>query len=280
MPKSFIQRLHEVTAARASLLCLNLDPELRLLPSSIQRSPSPVWKFIQEILDATLPYLSAVKLNLAFYEVLGNKGWRIIERVLAYLPKSVIAIADGKRNDIGNTARLYAEAYFSTFSFDAITVNPLLGSDSVAPFLERPDRGTFILTLTSNPSAKDFQERRFGKRRLCDEIATKAVQWNTNHNVGLVVGATHAKDVRRLRRLAPELPFLIPGIGAQGGDLESAVRSSITVDGDGTLIAIGRAILYANSTSSFAEHAAREAEHFRNRINQAISRSTGTKEAY
>ncbi|PIU44578.1 MAG: orotidine-5'-phosphate decarboxylase [Ignavibacteriales bacterium CG07_land_8_20_14_0_80_59_12] len=255
----FNERLRRTCRERDSLLCLNLDPETARLPAGVARSPLPVWRFVQEVLDATLPALAAVKLNLAFYEVLGKTGWDTIERILAYLPGDVINIADGKRNDIGNSARMYAEAYFSALPFDAVTLNPLLGIDSVAPFTERPDRGAFILALTSNPSADDFEKRRMGRGRLCDEIARKCVEWNTRGNVGLVVGATQGKDIRRMREIAPALPFLIPGIGAQAGDLEQAVRSSHADRRSGTLIAAGRSVLYADSTNDYAAAAGREA---------------------
>lgn len=266
---NFTERLRRVQQMQRSLLCIGLDVDPLKLPASIRRTANPLLDFNRRIIEATHDLLCAYKLNLAFYEALGAMGWNILERTLALIPSSVLTIGDGKRADIGNTSEQYARALFDHLGFDATTVNPYMGYDSVEPFLRQPGRGVFVLTLTSNPGSRDFQRARVGKHALYERVALRASRWNQNQNIGLVVGATHATELKRVRVLAPPLPILIPGIGAQGGDLQRAVRYGCTTRGDLAILTVSRTILYASSGKDFAEAARRQAEEFYRQIQQA-----------
>lgn len=265
-PTSFNNRLRDVQTARQSLLCVGLDSDFRRIPPHLGTSADGVLAFNRAIIGATSDLVCAYKLNLAFYEVLGSRGWDALKATLAMVPKSVLTIGDGKRGDIGNTAEQYAAALFDELSFDAITVNPLMGYDAVEPFLRKPDRGVFLLTLTSNPGSRDFQRLRVGTKHLYERIAVRARSWNDNDNIGLVVGATRPAELRRIRKLVTTMPMLIPGIGAQGGDLQSAVRSGCNSDGWGGVINVSRSVLYAASGEGFADAARIEATNLRDAI--------------
>jgi orotidine-5'-phosphate decarboxylase len=206
-------------------------------------------------------------LNLAFYEVLGKKGWETLEKTIALIPGDVLKIGDGKRGDIGNTAEMYARALFDELRFDAATVNPYMGSDSVEPFLRNPRKGAFVLTLTSNTGARDFQYRRSDGRPLYEYVVAKVSRWNKSENCGLVVGATRPAELKHLRELAPHIPFLIPGVGAQGGSMKAAVKFGCTSSGDLAIINVGRSILYASSGKDFALAARKEATRLRDEMN-------------
>jgi orotidine-5'-phosphate decarboxylase len=188
-----------------------------------------ILEFNRGIIDATADLVCAYKPNLAFYEAFGLEGLVALEKTVKYIPEGIPVIGDAKRGDIGNTARRYAEALFSAFGFDAATLNPYLGYDSVEPFLEYPDKGVFILCRTSNPGALDFQALRCGDVPLYEVVAQKAKEWDRYGNIGLVVGATYPEELRRIRQLCPQMPLLIPGLGAQGGTwLQRFAMGSIT----------------------------------------------------
>jgi len=192
----------------------------------------------------------------------------MLRRTLSCIPENIITIGDAKRGDIGNTAAMYAQALLTDLGFRATTVNPYMGFDSVEPFLRDPERGAFVLAVTSNPGAKDFQYLKVGTRRLYERVIRKVQSWNTKGNCGLVVGATRPAELRRIRAMVPDMPILIPGIGAQGGDLKSAVRYGCTRDGLLALINASRSILYASSGEDFADAARREATRLRDDINR------------
>lgn len=265
---NFTEKLIETQKKKDSLLCIGLDSDPRLLPASVAAVSNPVLMFNRLIIEATSDLVCAYKFNLAFYEALGERGWGTLRKTLQLVPKDTIKIGDGKRGDIGNTAKKYATALLEDIGFDAVTVNPYMGFDSIEPFFENPDKGVFILALTSNPGSRDFQRLKVGSTRLFERIAGNAKKWNTKKNLGLVVGATHPREIKRIREIAPELPFLIPGIGAQGGDLASSIRYGCLKNGYGAVVNVGRGIIYASGLSDFDYIARQEAERFRNEINK------------
>lgn len=205
-----------------SLLSVGLEPATRYLPEGFGKTMAERERFLKAIIDACAPLAAAFKFNLAHFESLGSDGWKLLEVVRSYLPRDVFIIVDGKRNDIGSSSEHYAFSAFERLNADAATVNPLMGHDAVEPFLQYPDRMTFLLALTSNPGANDF----LMWNDLYLRIAERAVEWNSNGQIGLVTGATHSEHLTRIRSVAPGVPFLIPGIGAQSGDLEQAVRGA------------------------------------------------------
>src|SRR5512140_1781857 len=209
----FSVTLEAAQTARNTLLCVGLDTDVTKTPSHLRSSDDPVADFNRRIIDATHDLACAYKLNLAFYEAAGERGLRSLRATLAAIPPDVITIGDAKRGDIGNTAELYARALFQEFNFTACTVNPYMGTDAVEPFLRDPRRGVFILALTSNPGAKDFQYLRARERPLYEHVIRKVKQWDTRRNCGLVIGATRPKELQSIRTIVPEMPVLIPGIG-------------------------------------------------------------------
>lgn len=262
----FIDKLLKVSQKNKSWLCIGLDPDPELMPKV------SVLDFNKAIIEATTDLVCAYKPNFAFYEVFGVDGLRILHETIKSIPRHIPIIGDAKRSDIGNTAKAYAKAIFATFGCDAATVNPYLGFDSIQPFLEYKDKGVFILCRTSNPGALDFQELRCATGLpLYEVVAQKVKEWNTYGNIGLVVGATYPEELKRLRQLCPEMPILIPGTGAQGGDLALAVKYGVDARGEGAIISISRQILYASSEKDFAQAARRAATEFRDQINYLIS---------
>lgn len=229
--------------------------------------------FNRAIIEATSDLVCAYKPNVAFYEAMGpERGYAALRQTLAVIPPHVITLADAKRGDVEHTARAYARAFYDDLGFDAITVNPYLGMDSIGPWMERPDRGAFIVCRTSNPGAPDLQDLRVetegGKRRLYEVVAERAKTWDRHRNVGLVVGATYPAEMRRIRELCPEAPFLAPGIGAQQGALAGAVRAGIDAGGAGLLVSASRGVTYASKDADFAQSARREAIRLRDEINR------------
>jgi len=239
----FHDRLRETIARSGSLLCVGLDPEASL------GSPQAVERFCLDLLDATLEHCAAVKPNLAFFEQFGPDGMRVLLRVRERVPATHVLLLDAKRGDIGNTAAAYARALFEVLGADAVTVNPLMGQDSVAPWLGYAEqgRGVFLLARTSNPGAADLLEQRLlGGVAVYERIADLALRWDDGRGaVGLVVGATAPEAISVLRAQSPEQPFLLPGVGAQGGSLEEAVRAGLDVMGSGVLVSVSRGIASA-----------------------------------
>ena len=253
---SFTQRVNDVIKKKNSLLCVGLDSVIEKMPSSLQKSNDPLFEFNKQIIDATADFASAFKVNLAFYEAYGLQGWRALEKTVHYLPDDVIKIADAKRGDIGNTASMYARALFEELGADAVTVNPYMGFDSAQPFLRDESKGVFFLCLTSNPGSQDFQRFRNGDEKLYERVAATVRVWNEKDNCGLVVGATHPDELADIRRLAGDMPFLIPGIGAQGGDVEASVKNGVGDRNAPALFNSSRAIIYASRGNEFARAAA------------------------
>lgn len=266
MGNTFAEILKNISKKKKSFLCVGLDPDLEKLPSGITKDCDGIVKFNTEIIKATSPYAAAFKPNLAFYEALGLDGLKALEKTLKVIPDDVIVIGDAKRSDISNTSKKYAQSLFNSWGFDAITVNPYLGRDSIEPFLEYEDKGVFVLCLTSNKGANDFQI----PEKLYLKIAQYMNEINKKNNCGLVVGATHPEHIKEIRQNSGDMPFLIPGVGAQGGEIKNTVENAKTSDGMGFLINASRSIIYASSKNDFAELAAINAKQTMNDINQAL----------
>lgn len=265
---NFTEYLITISREKNSLLSIGLDVDMGRVPKFLLKAADPLWEFTRAIIRATSDLTCAYKLNLAFYQAYGIEGWEALRKALKYIPKKVIKIADAKLGDIGNSSRMYAKAFFEEMGFDAVTLNPYLGEDSIQPFLEKEDRGAFILCLTSNPGSRDFQFFSNGEKRLFERVAEKVKGWNKRGNCGLVVGATHPQEVRRIREIAPELPLLIPGVGVQGGDLRTAVLEGTDKKGERVLINSSRGIIYSSSRRDFPERARAEAMKLRDQINR------------
>jgi orotidine-5'-phosphate decarboxylase len=245
----FLEKLLKAARTNESLLCVGLDPDPEMMPAGMG-----VLEFNRAIVDATSDLVCAYKPNLAFYEALGTEGLRALEKTVTYIPDAIPVIGDAKRGDIGSTARAYARALFETLGFDAATVNPYMGYDSLEPFIEYREKGVFILCRTSNAGSVNFQDLVLsgksagvegGERPLFEVVALRAREWNALGNVGLVVGATYPQELGRVRQLCPEMPLLIPGIGAQGGDAAGAVRYGVDARGEKAIISSSRQIIYA-----------------------------------
>jgi orotidine-5'-phosphate decarboxylase len=262
----FIEKLQKIQRKNRSLLCVGLDSDPAKLPRHLGTSKNAVLHFNQHIIEATSGLVCAYKLNLAFYEALGERGWHILEETLSLIPEGIVTIGDGKRGDIGNTSERYANALYNELGFDSVTVNPYLGFDSVEPFIQSDKHCAFILALTSNEGSNDFQRLIIRGRPLYEKVVQAAVKWNSRKNIGLVVGATHPNELRPIRELAPAMPILIPGIGKQGGDLESAVRYGCDNHGRLAIINASRSVLYASPGKDFMAAAEAEARQLRDSI--------------
>jgi orotidine-5'-phosphate decarboxylase len=254
---TFLEKLDAAQRKSRSLLCIGLDTDPRNVPDVLKSEANPILAFNKALIDATSDIVCSYKPNLAYYEANREVGFDALEKTLAHIPSHVLTIGDVKRGDIGATSEQYRIAYQDVFPFDSITINPLMGFDAVEPFIRDESKGVFFLGLTSNPGARDFEylELKNGKR-LYEEVTDRVREWNeSKKNCGLVVGATKPEELRQLRERAPELPFLIPGIGAQGGSLEEVLEAN----GKGyALINVSRAVAGASKGSDFAE-AARKA---------------------
>ena len=268
---NFLEKLITASRKNNSLLCIGLDPDPRLMPDKVG-----VFEFNKAIIDATADLVCAYKPNFAFYEALGNEGLDALRQTVKYIPDNIPVIGDAKRGDIGNTAKAYARVIFSDFNFDATTVNPYLGFDSLEPFIQYQDKGVFILCRTSNAGAIDFQSLRCAEhdRPLFEVVALKASEWNVHGNIGLVVGATYPEELKLIRQNHPDMPLLIPGIGAQGGDLELTIRYGVDAKGERAIINSSRQIIYASREKDFAEAARKAASELREQINQYRSTRT------
>ena len=245
---------------KKSFLCVGLDTEPAKLPAVLRDRPDAVFEFNRQIVDATRDLCVAYKPNLAFYEARGAEGWRDFERTVEYIGKEHLIIADAKRGDIGNTSRLYAEAFFERLGCDAVTVAPYMGEDSVAPFLGFPGKWAIILALTSNPGSENFQRNWLEDTReqVWERVMRTAQAWGTPSNLMFVVGATHPDAFARVRAIAPKHFLLVPGVGAQGGDLAAICRYGLNADG-GLLVNATRSIIYASAEADFADAARVEA---------------------
>jgi orotidine-5'-phosphate decarboxylase len=239
---------------KKNYLCIGLDTDLSRIPLLMKSFSDPVFEFNRRVIDATKEYCVGYKINTAFYEVQGSRGWESMQKTADYIPSSHFKIADAKRGDIGNTSAQYAKAFFETLSFDAVTVAPYMGEDSVKPFLEHKDKWTILLGLTSNIGAKDFELLPQGNGFLYEEVLRKASRWGTTENLMFVIGATQADWFTKIRALTPDHFYLVPGVGAQEGSLKEISEKAIN-NSCGLLVNSSRAILYASSGEDFAEKA-------------------------
>ncbi len=258
MSMTFAERLNRAHAVSAGLLCVGLDPDPAKLPADLVHDPAPLLAFNRRIVDATAQVAAAYKPQIAFYSALGKEGELVdsIRYVRERAPHALV-ILDAKRNDIGNTASAYAREAFDRYGADAVTINPYMGTDSVRPFLERADRGAILLCRTSNPGARDFQDLLVDGLPLYRRVAERADRdWNGLQNLMLVVGATYPAEMANLRRAHPRLSFLVPGIGAQGGDLRSTLAAGLDARGTGLLVNSARGIIYAGDGTAQAIGAA------------------------
>lgn len=251
--------IFEQIQRKQSYLCVGLDTDLEKIPRHLLSSPDPVFEFNKQIIDATHQSCVAYKPNIAFYEALGPRGWESLQKTLEYIPKEIFTIADAKRGDIGNTSELYAKAFFSQMNFDSITVAPYMGEDSVKPFLKFKDKWVILLAHTSNGGAADFQliESKVTGRKLYEEVLLKAQAWGSSDQLMFVVGATQTEKIKGIRELAQEYFFLVPGVGAQGGDLELVSKFGMNKK-CGLLVNSARSIIYASSGKDFATDARKE----------------------
>lgn len=239
---------------KGTYLCVGLDTDPHKLPDQLRTYPDGVYEFNKRIIEATLDHCVSYKINTAFYEAMGAKGWDIMERTIAYIPPTHLIIADAKRGDIGNTSAQYAKAFFDVLKADAITVAPYMGEDSISPFLAYADKWTIVLGLTSNKGASDFELQDSTGKKLYERVLESVSSWGTTENLMFVIGATQADEFANIRSIIPDHFLLVPGVGAQGGSL--AEISSIAMNKDiGILVNVSRAIIYASSNSDFADKA-------------------------
>jgi len=266
----FREKLHNIVCKNNSILCVGLDIDKEKMPNFLfETRKKPLFDFNKSIIEATKDLVCAYKLNMAFYEVFGKEGYELLQRTIEYIPKNIVIILDGKRNDIGNTARKYAMSIFETFGADATTVNPYLGKDGITPFLEYKDKCSFILCRTSNPSAVDFQDIMVLKTPIYQMVASKIKEWNSYGNCGAVVGATYPDELRMIRDiLGDDIPLLIPGIGKQGGNVEKTVKYGTNKKGEMAIINSSRGIIFAGNDENFADSSRNSAFSLRNEMNK------------
>ena len=239
---------------KKSYLCVGLDTDITKVPKHLQELPNAIVAFNKAIIDATKDYCVSYKINTAFYESMGLKGWQAMEETLHYIPSTHFKIADAKRGDIGNTSAQYAKAFFETLPFDAITVAPYMGEDSVRPFLEYENKFTIVLGLTSNKGAHDFELQKIGEEFLYEKVIGTIAKWGTAENLMFVVGATQASELQNIRKIIPDNFILVPGVGFQGGSLQEVSEYGFNQD-CGLLINASRAIIYAGNETTYASDA-------------------------
>jgi orotidine-5'-phosphate decarboxylase len=267
------QQLVQQIQQKKSYLCVGLDTEFIKIPQHLQSHPNAIFEFNKAIIDATKDLCVAYKINTAFYEALGLKGWEAMEQTVNYIPKGILKIADAKRGDIGNTSSQYAKAFFETMNFDAITVAPYMGEDSIRPFLEYENKWTIVLGLTSNKGANDFEmlslvrkdtnqgsEAHLRNELLYEKVLTTVSKWGTENNLMFVTGATQATEFENIRSIIPNHFLLVPGVGFQGGSLEDVskygmIKNTSTPAQCGLLVNASRAIIFASGKENFAEEA-------------------------
>lgn len=264
--------LFEHIKNKKSYLCVGLDTDPDKIPAHLLKEKDPVFEFNKQIIDATHEYCVAYKPNIAFYEALGVKGWESLQKTIDYIPDDIFTIADAKRGDIGNTSTLYARAFFQELNVDAITVAPYMGRDSVVPFLEFNEKWVILLAHTSNPGSADFQliESADG-RKLYEQVVLTSQQWGTADNMMYVVGATQAQRIASIRALVPDHFFLVPGIGAQGGDLQKVSEAGMNKQ-CGLLVNAARSIIYASNDTGFANAARAEAQNLAREMERLLDK--------
>ncbi|MDB6163213.1 MAG: pyrF [Xanthomonadaceae bacterium] len=272
---NFMQALRDRWSSADSMVCVGLDPEPSKFPQRLAGDSDAIFNFCRAIVDTTAEYVCCFKPQIAHFAALGAED--ALQRLIAHIHTAhcgIPVILDAKRGDIGSTAQHYAAEAFDRYEADAVTVNPYLGRDSLQPFLDRADKGVIILCRTSNAGAGDFQDLRIrgedgSDRPLYEQVArTIAGEWNGNGNCALVVGATWPRQLSDIRTIVGDMPILVPGVGAQGGDVEAVVRNARTADGTGLVVSSSRAVLYASNRDDFAEAAGNAAKDLRDEINR------------
>lgn len=265
--------LFERISEKKSYLCVGLDTDLERIPGHLHREKDPIFEFNKQIIDATEKYAVAYKPNIAFYEALGPKGWESLQRTIEYIPDEMFTIADAKRGDIGNTSRLYAQAFFGQMDFDSITVAPYMGEDSVSPFLDFKDKWVIVLGHTSNPGSQDFQTLRVmgGSELLYEHVINKVKTWGSPDSLMFVIGATRSDKMKDIRALAQDYFFLVPGVGAQGGDLEAVSEFGFN-DKCGLLVNSSRGIIYASNGEDFASEAGKAAKKIQEEMSRYLEK--------
>ena len=250
---------------KKSVLCVGLDTDLKKVPAHLFAEEDPVFAFNKAIIDATKDYTVAYKINTAFYEAQGLKGWESMQKTLEYIPKDICSIADAKRGDIGNTAEQYAHTFFKTYPFDSVTVAPYMGKDSVQPFMQFDGHWAIVLGLTSNAGSADFQLQPSGEELMYERVLKTVASWGTPENLMFVIGATRKEQLQHVRQMLPDHFFLIPGVGAQGGDVPTVCENALNKDG-GILINVSRAVIFASSGEDFAVKAGEAAKDYQQQM--------------
>ena len=261
-------QLFEQIKQKQSFLCVGLDTDINKIPVEIQAMDDPVFEFNKQIINATAQYAVAYKPNTAFYEVYGTKGWQSLERTVQYIKNNypdIFIIADAKRGDIGNTSANYAKAFLNTLKADALTVAPYMGKDSVEPFLNFDGKWVILLALTSNAGSKDFQYLNTGERMLHQQVLQTATTWASAEQMMFVVGATHPEELGEIRKMLPDYFFLVPGVGAQGGDLQAVAKNGLNEE-CGLLVNSSRGIIYASNGADFALRAGEKAQEMQSEM--------------
>jgi len=264
------QQLIDTIKQKKSFLCIGLDTDLNKIPAEYREFENPIFEFNKMVIDATKDIAVSYKLNLAFYESFGMKGWEELEKTVNYIPKGIFRIADAKRGDIGNTSAQYAKAFFEAMPFDAITVSPYMGSDSVKPFLGFENKWVIILALTSNPGSADFQMQKINNEFLFEKVIKTASGWGSSENTMFVVGATHPGMFLTIRKLIPNHFILIPGVGAQGGNIDDIGKNALNKD-IGVLVNVSRAILFPDSTAQFPNKCRLAAKEYQQQMSVFIN---------
>ena len=250
---------------KKSVLCVGLDTDLDKIPKHLLNEEDPAFAFNKAIIDATKDYTVAYKINTAFYEAQGIQGWTTMQKTLEYIPKDIFTIADAKRGDIGNTSEQYAKTFFYTYPFDSVTVAPYMGADSVKPFLNFPEKWAIVLGLTSNAGSADFQLQQSGDELLYEKVLKTVATWGSSENIMFVIGATRKEQLKHVRNLLPDHFFLIPGVGAQGGDVPTVCQNALNSDA-GILINVSRAVIYAGRGDDFALKATEAAHSYQQQM--------------
>lgn len=267
------QQLVEQIKSKQSYLCVGLDTDIEKLPQGLPKNSEGVIAFNKAIIDATAPYCVGYKINTAFYESQGVKGWHALEESLAHIPSTHFTIADAKRGDIGNTSAHYAKTFFEVLPFDAITVAPYMGKDSIDPFLEYKNKCTIVLGLTSNAGSQNFQQQKLQSGSyLYESVLEQVATWGSPEQLMFVVGATKAQDLAGIRKIIPHHFLLVPGVGAQGGSLEEVTRYGKN-ESVGLLVNASRAVIYASAENDFAEKAAAAAHQYASEMKALLTSS-------
>ena len=256
-----------------SFLCLGLDSDINKIPSHLLKEPDPIFLFNKLLIDELNSLIVAVKINTAFYEANGSKGWQTLEKTISYINNTypnLFTIADAKRGDIGNTSDKYAQAFFKHMKFDSITVSPYMGNDSIEPFLKYDEKHTILLGLTSNEGSKDFQISEDSKKDLYKKVLTKSQKWKNSKNLMYVVGATKASFLKDIRSIIPNSFLLIPGVGVQGGNLEETYKNGVNNE-IGILVNSSRSIIYAGNGTDFVDSAYNEAKELQNQMKKLLN---------